>query len=227
MNERKYIIAIDGPASSGKSTTARKLAAELAYVYIDTGAMYRACALRSHNDNIKLTDVDALTEMLNSISIDIRYQTDGNRLILDGEDVTGEIRKEHISRLASEIAVIGVVRERMVDLQRALGLNGGVIMDGRDIGTVVFPNADFKFFMTADVRTRAKRRWKELLDKGVDTPLDKIEEELEWRDRNDSSREIAPLRQADDAIRVDTSDLTIDEQVKVLYQYIKDHCEKR
>ncbi len=165
--------------------------------------------------------------MLNSISIDIRYNPEGNRLFLDGEDVTTEIRQENISRMASEIAVIGIVREKMVDLQRKLGENGGVIMDGRDIGTVVFPDADYKFFMTADVRIRAERRWKELHEKGVDTPVEKIEEELRWRDKNDSSREIAPLKQADDAIMIDTTNLSIDEQVRVLYQYIKDHCKKR
>ena len=225
--ERKYIVAIDGPASSGKSTTAKRLAHELKYVYIDTGAMYRACGLCSLNRGIALDDLDGLARMLDTISIDIQYDPEGNRLFLDGVDVTGEIRREEISRLASEIAVIGIVREKMVDLQRKLGEKGGVIMDGRDIGTVVFPDADYKFFMTADVRVRAERRWTEFRKKGVDVPLDKIEEELRWRDRNDSSRAIAPLKQADDAIRIDTTNLSIDEQVRVLQEYIKDHCKKR
>ncbi len=227
MIEEKYIVAIDGPASSGKSTTAKKLAHKLEYVYIDTGAMYRACALCSLNREIPFDDLDGLTRMLDSISIDIRYNPEGNRLLLDGVDVTSEIRQENISRLASEIAVIGIVREKMVNLQRKLGEKGGVIMDGRDIGTVVFPDADFKFFMTADVRVRAERRWRELQDKGLNEPIEKIEEELRWRDKNDSSRAIAPLKQADDAVAIDTTNLSIEEQVKVLYQYIKDHCEKR
>ncbi|RLC51509.1 MAG: (d)CMP kinase [Candidatus Cloacimonadota bacterium] len=218
---KKYIIAIDGPAASGKSTTAKRLAKKLKYIYIDTGAMYRACALNALWENIDLKDIEALQKMLSKIDIKIKYSENGNRIYLNGKDVTERIREADITKLSSEIAVIGIVREKMVELQRKIGKNGGVIMDGRDIGTVVFPNADFKFFMTADVKTRAKRRWKEAKEKGENLSLEKIEKEIEWRDKNDSSRDIAPLRKADDAIEIDTSKLSIEEQVNLILSYIK------
>ncbi|MCD4828942.1 MAG: (d)CMP kinase [Candidatus Cloacimonetes bacterium] len=219
--ERKLIIAIDGPASSGKSSSAKILASRLHYVYIDTGAMYRACALCSLKRNIDLNDLSALTFMLADIRIDIRYAPDGNRLILNGEDVSERIREEDISRLSSQIATIGVVREKMVDLQRKLGEQGGVIMDGRDIGTVVFPHADIKFFLVADMKTRAKRRWIELEAKGLDPDLAEVEQEMIWRDKNDSNRAIAPLRRAHDAIEIDTGDLSLDDQVELLHEHIR------
>ncbi len=220
--KRKLIIAIDGPASSGKSSSAKLLAQRLQYVYIDTGAMYRVCALCSLKRNIELSDEAALARMLSNISIDIRYTSSGNRIFLDGEDVSERIREEDMSRLSSEIAVIGIVREKMVELQRKLGESGGVIMDGRDIGTVVFPNADLKFFLIADVATRAYRRWLELRAKGIDADLKQVEQEMAWRDDNDSNRAIAPLRRAADAIEMDTSGMTLDEQVDALHRYIQD-----
>lgn len=217
---KKYIIAIDGPAASGKSTTAKLLAKKLKYVYIDTGAMYRACALRSLWDEIDLQNSGQLEKMLSDISIEIKYSAGGNKIILDGKDVTHRIRKADITKLSSEIAVIGVVRKKMVELQRKIGEEGGVIMDGRDIGTVVFPEADLKFFMVASVKTRALRRWKEAKAKEEELNLEDIEKELIWRDNNDSSRKIAPLKKAEDAIEIDTSDMTINEQVKTIYQII-------
>ncbi|MCD4651914.1 MAG: (d)CMP kinase [Candidatus Cloacimonetes bacterium] len=219
---KSYIIAIDGPASSGKSTTAKALARRLEYVYIDTGAMYRACALRSLKDYIVLNDESALQEMLSSIQIDIRYQPEGNQIFLDGEDVSERIREEDISRLSSQIATIGIVRTAMVTLQQEMGSKGGVVMDGRDIGTVVFPDADFKFFMTANLKTRAERRYKELKAKGKDIDPKEVEKELRWRDANDTNRAIAPLRQADDAIVIDTSGLTIEKQTALLWKYVSD-----
>ena len=218
--ERKLIIAIDGPASSGKSTTAKRLAQRLHYVYIDTGAMYRACALCSLKRNIDLNDLPALEHMLGHIRIDIRYSPEGNRILLNGEDVSERIREEDISRLSSQIAVIGIVRHKMVELQRELGRQGGVIMDGRDIGTVVFPHADIKFFLVATAKTRAKRRWLELQAKGVNADLAEVEQEMQWRDHNDSSRAIAPLRRAEDAIEIDTEGLSLSEQTEVLYRHI-------
>ncbi len=149
---KRYVIAIDGPAASGKSTTARELAKKMHYIYIDTGAMYRACGLQTILKKISLDDTKALQNMLMMISIKIEYSPEGNYLYLDGNDVTERIREADITRLASEIAVIKIVRERMVELQREMGKEGGVIMDGRDIGTVVFPDADFKFFMIADAK---------------------------------------------------------------------------
>jgi len=219
--KKRLVIAIDGPAASGKSTTARLLAKHLKYIYIDTGAMYRACALASLQEGIKLEDRVKLEDMLQKIEIDIRYAETGNRVLLNGNDVTKRIREADITKLSSEIAVIGIVRKKMVQLQRKMGENGGVIMDGRDIGTVVFPNADLKFFMIAGVNTRAKRRWKEVREKGEDLSLEEIEKEIIWRDKNDSQRQIAPLQKAEDAIEIDTSNISIEEQTQLLLNIIK------
>ncbi len=218
---KKYVIAIDGPAASGKSTTAKQLAKKLKYIYIDTGAMYRASGLCTLFQNVRMDDEIALKKMLDEISIKIEYAEEGNKIYLNGEDVSERIREADSTKLSSQIAVVGIVREKMVELQRKMGENGGVIMDGRDIGTVVFPNADFKFFMIADTRTRALRRWKEAKEKGENISLEEIEKELIWRDKNDSTRDISPLVQADDAIPVDNSVMTIDEQVKMIYSVIK------
>lgn len=220
MNNQ-FVIAIDGPAASGKSTTAKQLAKKLKYIYIDTGAMYRACGLCTLLQNISLDDEVALKEMLDKISIRIEYEEDGNKIFLNEEDVTERIREADITKLSSQIAVIEVVRKKMVELQRKMGEDGGVIMDGRDIGTVVFPKADFKFFMIADVRTRSLRRWDEAKEKGEVIPLEEIEKELIWRDKNDTTRKISPLKQAEDAISVDTSKMSIDEQVRFIYNKIK------
>ena len=217
----KFVISIDGPAASGKSTTAKQLAIKLKYIYIDTGAMYRASGLCTLLQNISLDDEVALKEMLDKISIRIEYEEDGNKIFLNEENVTERIREADITKLSSQIAVIGMVRKKMVELQRKIGENGGVIMDGRDIGTVVFPNADFKFFMLADVKTRALRRWEETKEKDESITLEEIEEELIWRDKNDTTREISPLKQAEDAILVNTSKMSIDEQVQFIYNKIK------
>ena len=217
----KFVIAIDGPAASGKSTTAKQLAKKLKYIYIDTGAMYRASGLCTLLQNIGLDNKVALKKMLDKISIRIEYEEEGNRIYLNGKDVSERIREADVTKLSSQIAVIGIVRKKMVELQRKMGEDGGVIMDGRDIGTVVFPNADFKFFMIANVRTRALRRWKEVKDTGENITLEEIEEELIWRDKNDTTREISPLKQAEDAIPIDTSGMTIDEQVKFILDIIK------
>ena len=221
MNE-KYVIAIDGPAASGKSTTAKQLAKKLKYIYIDTGAMYRASGLCTLFQNVSMDDEVALQKMLDKISIKIEYAEEGNRIYLNGKDVSERIREADSTKLSSQIAVIGIVRRKMVELQRKMGENGGVIMDGRDIGTVVFPNADFKFFMIADARTRALRRWKEANEKGENISLEEIEKEMIWRDKNDSTRDISPLVQAEDAIPVDNSIMTIDEQVKFILNNIKE-----
>lgn len=217
---KKYVIAIDGPAASGKSTTAKLLAEKLRYIYIDTGAMYRACALFAEENQVSLEDIPSLAELLERIEIRIEYSDAGNRIFLNGKDVTARIREADITKLSSEIAVIGIVRKKMVELQRKIGREGGVIMDGRDIGTVVFPDADFKFFMIASVGIRARRRWLEARDKGERLSLEEIEDELIWRDRNDSTREIAPLRKASDAVEIDTSSMTIAEQVDFIMNYI-------
>ena len=214
------IIAIDGPASSGKSTTAKRLAKLLRFVYIDTGAMYRACALCSLKSGIEISDHENLKKMIKEISISFEYNENGNQVFLNGENVSERIREEDISRLSSEIAVIDFVRERMVALQQDMGQNGSVILDGRDIGTVVFPEADFKFYMDASVEKRAERRFKELTDRGINTEFNSVLEEMKWRDHNDMNREISPLRKADDAIIVKTDDMTIDEQVSYIYNVV-------
>ena len=224
--DKKYVIAVDGPAASGKSTTAKCLAEKLHYVYIDTGAMYRACGLCALQNNIKLSDAAALQQMLESIEIKIIYSNSGNEILMNNEDVSQRIREADVTKISSEIAVIGAVREKMVELQRNMGADGGVILDGRDIGTVVFPEAEFKFFMNASVKERATRRWQESQISGTDISYEDVEKELIWRDKNDSTRKISPLRQAADAIAIDTTSLSIEEQVNFLYNYIQKHWEK-
>lgn len=217
---KKYIIAIDGPASSGKSTVAKGLAKHLHYVYLDTGAMYRTCALYAKEKGIELTDISSLTEMMSTIDIHIEYCDTGNKVFLNDKEVTEAIREPEISKLASDISAIGVVRTGMTNLQRKLGQDGGIVMDGRDIGTVVFPHADYKFFMNADVHVRAKRRWIEEKEKGSTKTLLEVENELKKRDYNDSHREIAPLKQADDAIVIDSTNMSIEEQVPYFMKFI-------
>lgn len=223
MMNKKLIIAIDGPAASGKSTTAKMLAKKLKYVYIDTGAMYRACALDALTNKIELRASEELRKMMDSIEMEIIYSEKGNKLLLHNKDVTKRIREADISKLSSQIAVIDFVREKMVDLQRQMGEKGGIIMDGRDIGTVVFPNADYKIFMIANYKERAKRRWLELKEKGKDADLDKIEREIIWRDKNDSTREFSPLKKADDAIELDNTEMSIDEQVSYIYKLVTEN----
>jgi cytidylate kinase len=222
----KYVIAIDGPGASGKSSTAKRLAEKLEYIYIDTGAMYRACGLAALENKIELSDLAALESMLEKIEIKIIYSNSGNKILLNSEDVSEKIREAEISKISSEIAVIGIVRDKMVELQRQMGAAGGVIMDGRDIGTVVFPQADFKFFMVADVCERAHRRWQELVERGRDVTFQAVKEELIWRDNNDSSRLISPLKKAEDAIEIDTTKMSIEQQVDFLYDYIINHMEQ-
>lgn len=220
---KRIIVAIDGPASSGKSTTAKLLANRLGYIYLDTGAMYRACALLSEKRGIPVSDIESIGRLMSDIEIKIEFAPDGNIVLLNGEDVSSEIRREPISKLASDISAIGSVRTRMVELQREMGKTGGVVLDGRDIGTVVFPQAEIKFFMTADAETRAKRRWLELKAKGFTPLYEDVLSELTERDRNDSTREIAPLKAADDAIPVDTSSLAIEQQVDLMYKIIMEY----
>lgn len=219
---KRMIIAIDGPAASGKSTTARHLARLLGYAYLDTGAMYRACALKAKRLGLELRDEQAVNAMLGDL--DIRIETDGqaNLIRLDGEDVSAAIRDNDISALASAISALPAVRHKMVELQRKMAADGGVILDGRDIGTYVFPDADLKFFLTATPEVRAQRRWLELQKKGVEADLEQVLADLVERDRNDASRALAPLAKAADAIEIDTGSLSVNGQVLALYQIILD-----
>ena len=213
---KKIVIAIDGYSSCGKSTTAKQVAAELGYAYIDTGAMYRAVTLYFLNHHVSLTNPKEIRDALNSIEITFHYNPKANRneVFLNGLNVEDEIRKMYISNQVSEVSVVPEVRHAMVAQQQKMGKKRGVVMDGRDIGTAVFPDAEVKFFMTADVDTRAKRRQQELLEKKQLVNLTEIKENLQKRDLIDSTRKESPLRQAADAHLLDTSHMTIDEQVE-------------
>jgi len=224
--EKGLIIAIDGPAASGKSTTAQLLAKKLGYLYIDTGAMYRACALKAKKMGIDINDEESIRNLLDFIDIQIENDNSKNRILLDGEDVSEDIRADDISSLASAISAIPAVRYKMVELQRKMGEKGSVILDGRDIGTFVFPDAEVKFFLTASPEIRAKRRWLELQQKGIDKDFSEVLADLVKRDNNDSQRALAPLKKADDAIEVDTSNMTIEEQTDCLYQIICSRMEE-
>ena len=204
-------IAIDGPAGAGKSTIAKKLAEKLQFVYIDTGAMYRTLALACLKKGVDIEDEELVSETAEAADIDIRYLDGVQHMFLENEDVSGEIRTEPVSKAASDTSRYLRVRERLVALQQELAERYNVVMDGRDIGTVVLPHADLKIFMTASVEVRALRRYKEYLEKGQEADLDAIREDIAQRDYNDSHRANSPLRQAEDAILLDTSDLSIDE----------------
>ena len=220
------IIAIDGPAASGKSTTAQLLAKKLGYLYIDTGAMYRACALKAKKLGIDINDEESIRNLLDYIDIRIENNNSKNRILLDGEDVSEDIRADDISALASAISAIPAVRYKMVELQRKMGEKGSVILDGRDIGTFVFPDAEVKFFLTASPEIRAKRRWLELQQKGIDKDFSEVLADLVKRDNNDSQRALAPLKKAEDAIEIDTSNMTIEEQTETLYKIILSRLEE-
>ncbi len=209
------IIAIDGPAASGKSTTAKAVAKELGINYIDTGAMYRACALKLLKMGIELTDSLLLQEVVGALRIS--FADNGQTVFLDDVDVSSSIRDDVVSQGASQIATIGFVRQRMTELQRDMGNKESVVMDGRDIGSAVFPKADFKFYLVASVQTRAERRFLEAKAKGESLSLEEIKASIAARDKADMGREISPLIKADDAIEIDTSGLSIEQQVaKVL-----------
>ncbi|MGV3539154.1 MAG: (d)CMP kinase [Rufibacter sp.] len=212
---KKIVVALDGYSSCGKSTTAKQVAQELGYAYIDTGAMYRAVTLYFLEHFIDLTNPKKVQEALDNIEVTFHRNTKNgrNEVFLNGLNVEDEIRKMYISEKVSEVSVLAPVRHAMVAEQKKMGKRRGVVMDGRDIGTAVFPDAEVKVFMTAEVEIRAKRRQEELLDKGQMVPYDEIVENLQKRDHIDSTREESPLKRADDAHLLDTSHMTIDEQV--------------
>lgn len=213
-------IAIDGPAGAGKSTVAKLLAKRLGIIYLDTGAMYRAIALKTIEQHIDPFDVEALKEMLESTTIDIYYIDQEQRVLLDGRDVTDFIRTPEVSEEASKVAAIPIVRLKLVELQRDIAKTRDVVMDGRDIGTFVLPDANLKFYLTASVDERARRRYQELRLKGYVCSLKDIREEIRARDKNDSERELAPLRKADDAILIDSTGKAVDEVVEEMMSYI-------
>lgn len=213
MGLKKLVIAIDGPAASGKSTTARRAAALLGYLHVDTGAMYRAAALKVLRTGTSPDDPERVSQVVEEARIVLQRRDDGLHVTLDGEDVTDEIRTPAVTRVVSAVSAMRRVRDVMVREQRALGAGGGIVLEGRDIGTVVFPDADLKFFLVAGIDARARRRQEELRARGVTVSIAAVKEELGERDRLDSTRDESPLRKADDAIELDTSALTIDQQV--------------
>ena len=210
----KKIIAVDGPAGAGKSTVSKIVAARLGYTYIDTGAMYRAVALKC-NEECAMRNAQLDEELIVKVISDIDIKLDeAARVFLDGREVTKEIRTPEVSRGASDVAKVGLVRKKLTELQRAMAAQGSVIMDGRDIGTQVLPNADLKIFLTASVEERARRRCEELKSKGFAADFEQIQKEISLRDKQDSEREIAPLAKAEDAVLLDTTHLTIERVVE-------------
>ena len=208
---KTYSIAIDGPAGAGKSTIARRLAKELGYYYVDTGAIYRTVAYFMDLLGISPKDVDGVERYIDELTIEIEYDEDGvQHMIMNGMDVSGDIRTQDISQKASLVSAHAVVRDVLLDMQRNVAKKHNVIMDGRDIGTVVLPKADVKIFLTADPEVRAKRRYDELIAKGQKVNLPQILKDIQQRDYQDTHREIAPLKQAKDAVKVDTSNLDIE-----------------
>ncbi|WMJ23528.1 (d)CMP kinase [Paludicola sp. MB14-C6] len=213
-------IAIDGPAGAGKSTIAKAIAKKIGFIYVDTGALYRAVGLYVSRNDVNTTDKERIQPMLKNIQVELKYVDGTQRVFLNGEDVSEAIRVPEMSMHASNVSAIPCVREFLFDLQRNITKVNDVIMDGRDIGTVVLPNADVKIFLTASPEVRAKRRYDEHMEKGQTVDFDKLLEEIKQRDYNDSHREIAPLKQAEDAILVDTSDNSLEQSIELLSNII-------
>ena len=209
-----FNIAIDGPAGAGKSTIARRAAKELSFLYVDTGAMYRAIALGLLRRNTALSSEQELLASLDEIDVTIGYENGEQQVYLNGENVSGMIRTEEVSRMASTSSAKPQVRAKLTDLQRNLAARENVLMDGRDIGTLILPNAQLKIYLTASVHTRALRRYQELIQRGETCSLEEIERDIEERDYRDIHRETAPLKQAEDAVLVDSSDMTVEEVVE-------------
>ena len=214
-------IAIYGPAGAGKSSIAKLVAERLSFIYIDTGAMYRTMALYFMNRGINTKDQMLVESRCEEIDIRIHYENGEQQIFLNGENVSVEIREEQVGNEASVVASYGKVREKLVALQRSMAANSDVIMDGRDIGTVVLPDADVKIYLTASSAVRAERRYKELTEKGAVCDLKKIEEDIKIRDYQDMNREISPLKQAEDAVLVDSSDMTIDQVIEEIISIVE------
>lgn len=213
---RELIVSIDGPSAAGKSTAGTRVAKRLGYLYVESGAFYRALAWKVRELGIDPADNDALARLSETTAIEVVRRPDGVRILVDQRDVTADLRTPDISRISAQIASNPIVREPMLKLQRAMAKDGGVVMEGRDIGTVVFPNADVKFYLDADTAVRGERRYKELRAKGLDVDLQTTIDEIVARDRKDMNRAVAPLRRADDAIAIDSTRLTLDEVVDTM-----------
>lgn len=227
MRRRRPVVAIDGPAGAGKTTVTHRVAEALGYLLVDTGALYRSVALAAEQAHVSWDDEPGLTALARRLQSSgaVRFERNlsgGQRVFLDGADVSQAIRTQAISEGASKVSAFPAVREALLGLQRAAGEHGGVVLEGRDIGTVVFPDAEAKFFVTASVEVRAQRRYQELRERGAEADLETIRREVEQRDRRDTHRPIAPLRCAEDALLIDTSMLPIDEVVGRIVQRVRD-----
>lgn len=215
------IIAIDGPSGAGKSTLAKRLARDLGYTYLDTGAMYRALALKILRQGLDLGDATKLARLVEATDIDLVHREGNLQVLLDGVNVSALIRTPEVSQMASKASAFSVVRKRMLDLQRALGQRGNVVAEGRDIGTVIFPQAEVKIYLDASVQERARRRYEELRAAGRDVTVEETIRELEERDKRDSERDVAPLRKAEDALAIDSSGLTAEAVLERVMRVIK------
>jgi cytidylate kinase len=222
----RLVIAIDGPSGSGKSTTARLLAEWLGYLYVDTGAMYRALTLKVLRAGIDPGDSEGISRIALQAEVRLEPRPGRVRVLLDGEDVSDDIRTSEVTRHVSAVSEVPAVREVLVAAQRVLGAEGGVVLEGRDIGTVVFPDADVKVWMEADLGTRAARRRLELAGRGASPEVEEVAEDLARRDAHDSGRRHSPLKRASDAVNVDTTDLTIEEQVEVVAALVRERLEE-
>lgn len=218
---RRLIIAIDGPAGAGKSTVSKRLAKELGYTYLDTGAMYRAFAWKALEEKLDLGDEKALKRSLQETEIELSEEAGRPKVYLNGLDVSDRIRSPELSQVASRISSLKSVRERMVEMQRAMGSKGGVVMEGRDIGTVVFPDAEVKIYLDASAAVRARRRFEELGSQGERVTLAETLKEIEVRDHRDKGRSVAPLRKAEDAVVIDSTNMDVDRVVERIMQEIK------
>lgn len=217
--KRGLVIAIDGPAGTGKSTVSRLLAGRLGFTYLDTGAMYRAVAVKANEEGIDIEDEDKLKKLCSRIRLNFK----DNKIFVDDRDYSNEIRKASAGPLSSKVSTKRAVREAMVRLQRSMAENGSVVMEGRDIGTVVFPDADVKFYLDASAEIRGKRRYLELKEKGSDISLTEVIDEVKARDEQDSTRALSPLKKAGDAIHIDTSNMAIENVVEKMVEEIESH----
>ena len=221
-----FNIAIDGPAGAGKSTIAKRVAKELGFIYVDTGAMYRAIALYFLQNQIDASDEETVREALNRIQVSIAYENEEQQILLNGENVTGSIRREEVGNMASLTSAYPAVRKKLLSLQQELAASADVIMDGRDIGTCVLPKAPLKVYLTASVKTRAKRRFEELTEKKIPCKIEEICKDIEERDYRDMHRDVSPLCQAEDAVLVDSSDMTIQEVTDAIVGYARERQAK-
>ena len=219
---KNYVIAIDGEAGTGKSTLAKNIAKKYNIVYMDTGAMYRCVTLDMINNNVALDEIEKITELLDNIKLEVSSENGEDKFYLNGEDVTKKIREKQVNDLVSQVSHIQIVRDRMVDLQRKLAQGKKIVMEGRDIGTNVFPDAQVKIYLTATAQERAKRRYNQNQEKGIDIPYEEIYKNVVFRDNNDKKSSVAPLKKADDAYELDTTNYSLEEVEEIVMNKVKE-----